>query len=375
MHPVSSARIILNWIHILLITILRFTAKISPRGITELKLAKGKIPAETLKRIVFRRLGAKRNEVLLGPALGEDGSVVKIGKEILVSSMDPITGALERIGWLAVNINANDVATFGVPPIFFSSCILLPENSTEDIVDKITSQINEAAKNLDIAVIGGHTEVTPGLDRPVIIGYAMGIAKDGRYVTSGGAHAGDKLILTKGAGVEGTAILASEAYNHLKERIDEDLLRSAMKFYDNISVVKDAILAFNIGGVTAMHDPTEGGVAGGVHEMADASGLGVKILEERIAVARETYEICRLLNIDPLQLIGSGALLISANPERADEIVRGLRKEGIRAEVIGEFLENPQERLLVRTSGRVENLARPVSDHLWIALERSGVKL
>ncbi|RLI12722.1 hydrogenase [Candidatus Bathyarchaeota archaeon] len=339
-----------------------------------MKLAKGKVPAETLKRIVFRRLGVERNDVLLGPALGEDGSVVKIGKEILVSSMDPITGALERIGWLAVNINANDVATFGVPPIFFSSCILLPEDSTEDIVDKITSQIDKAAKNLDISVIGGHTEVTPGLDRPIIIGYAMGIAKDGRYVTSGGAHAGDKLILTKGAGIEGTAILASEAHNYLKEMIDENILQSAMKFYDDISVVKDAILAFNIGGVTAMHDPTEGGVAGGIHEIADASGLGVKIFEERILIARETYEICNLLSIDPMQLIGSGALLISANPERTDGIVERLKKERIKAEVIGEFLDNPQERLLVRANGRVEKLVRPLSDHIWIALERSGVK-
>ncbi|RJS87005.1 hydrogenase [Candidatus Bathyarchaeota archaeon] len=342
---------------------------------SDLKLPKGKIPAETLKKTVFRHLGAERKEVLLGPSLGEDGSVVKIGEEILISAMDPITGTSERIGWLAVHINANDVATFGVQPTFFSSCILLPENSSGETVEEISRQIDEAAKDLDIAVIGGHSEVTPDLERPIIVGCAMGVTREGRYVTSGGSKPNDKLILTKGAGIEGTAILASEAYHQLKKKIDEHILESAVKFYDKISVVKDAILAFNVGGVNAMHDPTEGGVAGGIHEMADAANLGVKVFEDRIPMAKETVEICDFFNIDPLQLISSGALLISADPQSADEILKELRDNKIHAAIIGEFLENPKDRLLISAEGTIKKLIRPVSDHLWTALERCDVKI
>ena len=338
-----------------------------------MRLPKGKIPAETLREIIFKHLGAKKGNVLLGPSLGEDGSIIRIGEKVLISAMDPITGASERIGWLAVHINANDVATFGVKPEFFSSCILLPENSTDDAVEGIASQIDEAAKSLEIAVIGGHSEVTPDLDRPIIVGCAMGISDDGRYVTSGGSRPGDKLILTKGAGIEGTAILASEAHHQLAGRMDERLLRSALRFYDKISVVRDALLAFGVGGVSAMHDPTEGGIAGGIHEMADAANLGVKILKDKIPIAEETMIICGFFQIDPLQLIGSGALLISAAPQSADEILEELRRSNIQAAVIGEFLDDPGRRLIVDADGVERELVRPVSDHLWIALERSGV--
>jgi len=337
-----------------------------------LRLPKGKIPAETLRKTIFRCLGVERKDVVLGPSLGEDGSVVKIGKKSLVSAMDPITGATERIGWLAVHINANDVATFGVHPIFFLSCILLPEGSTETMIDRISKQIDEAAKSLNIAVIGGHSEVTPDLERPIIVGCAMGVAEDRRYVTSGGAKPNDKLILTKGAGIEGTAILASEAYHQLKKEIDERYLQLAKRYYDKISVVKDAILAFNVGGVNAMHDPTEGGVAGGIHEMADAANLGVKIFENEIPIAQETAMICDYFQIDPLQLISSGALLISADPQSSDEILEELKKHGIQAAVIGEFLEDPKKRILISADGTIKELVRPISDHLWIALERCG---
>jgi len=341
------------------------------RGFEELKLPAGKVPAETLRKAVYRHLGAERKDVLLGPSLGEDGSVVKVGEKVLISAMDPITGSSERIGWLAVHINANDVATFGVRPAFFSSCILLPENSTDATVERICSQIDNAAKDLDVAVIGGHSEVTLGLSRPIIIGCAMGVTEEGKYVTSGGSKPGDKLILTKGAGIEGTAILASEAYFQLRDSIDEKVLRSAIKFYDQISVVRDAILAFNAGSVNAMHDPTEGGVAGGIHEMADAANLGVKVFEDKILIPRETSEICNFFHIDPLQLISSGALLISVSPPSADTILEELSDHGIQASVIGEFLDNPKERFLINAEGTIKELVRPLFDHLWIALEKA----
>jgi hydrogenase maturation factor len=318
---------------------------------------------------VFDNLGINRKEVILGPSLGEDGAIIRIGDKVLISAMDPITGAEERIGWIAVNINANDIATFGVRPSFFSSCILLTECSTQKTIQKICNQINNAAERIGLTVIGGHTEVTPDLNRPIIVGCAMGITEPTRYVTSNGAKIGDKIILTKGAGIEGTAILATEKYNQLKEKVSEDLIKSARGFYNMISIVDEAVTAFEVGGVTAMHDPTEGGIAGGIHEIADAANIGFKIHEDKIYIPQETKEICNFFKIDPLQLISSGALLISTNPNCLENIIDKLKWNSYNASVIGEFIENPEERLLIKNDGSVEDLIRPVSDHLWLALK------
>jgi hydrogenase expression/formation protein HypE len=152
------------------------------------KLPFGKIPMEILEKIVFKNLGVKREEVVLGPAAGFDGAVIDVGDKSLIVSMDPITGAIERIGWLAVNINANDVATFGVEPAFFSSCILLPEGANSKTVETVCVQMNKAAKNLGITIVGGHCEVTPGLTNPIVIGCTMGVTEKGNYVTTGGPN-------------------------------------------------------------------------------------------------------------------------------------------------------------------------------------------
>jgi hydrogenase maturation factor len=328
----------------------------------------GKVPVEILKGVVFKNLGIKRKEVALGPAAGFDGTVIDLNDKSLIISIDPITGAIERIGWLAVNINANDVATFGVEPSFLFSCILLPEKSNQKTVENICVQMDKAAKELGIAIVGGHCEVTPGIVNPIVVGCMLGITEKGKYVTAGGAKPGDKLILTKSAGIEGTAILASDREELLKGAVDAETLRNAKELYNQISVVKDAITAFKTGGVNAMHDPTEGGIAGGVHEMADASNLGVKVFEEKIQVQPETLEICDFFKIDPLQLISSGALLISAKPEFAEKIIRCLKMEHIHASIIGEFLDDPHKRLLLTKDGKTENLPRPVTDNLWIAL-------
>ena len=241
-----------------------------------MKLPHGKIPVEILRDTVFRNLGVKRKEVILGPSVGFDGAVLDIGDKSLIVSIDPITGAVERIGWLAVNINANDVATFGVKPEFLFSCILLPEGADRETVETICAQMDKAARELEIAIAGGHCEVTPGIKNPIVVGCIMGLTEKGNYVTAGGAKPGDKLILTKSAGIEGTAILASDRESQLRKAVDSSTLKRAKEFFKKISVVKEAILAFKTGGVHAMHDPTEGGVLGGIYEMTDASNVGVK---------------------------------------------------------------------------------------------------
>ena len=335
-----------------------------------MKLPPGKLPINILKEVVFKNLGVIREEVVLGPTAGFDGAVIDVGDKSLIVSMDPITGAMERIGWLAVNINANDIATFGVEPAFFLSCILLPENANRKIVETISAQIDKAAKKLGMAIVGGHCEITPGLTNPIVVGCAIGLTEKGNYVTAGGAKLRDELILTKSAGIEGTAILAADREEQLKKVLNPTMLQNAKKFYDNMSVVKDALTAFKTGGVTAMHDPTEGGVSGGIHEMADASNLGVKILKEKILVQHETAGICKFFKIDPLQLISSGALLISAKPEFATKIIESLEQQKIHASVIGEFSKNLHERTMTGKNKKIQALPRPLSDHLWLALLR-----
>jgi len=334
-----------------------------------LTLSFGKIPVDILKEVVFKNLGVKRGEVVLGPSAGIDGAVIDVGDKSLIVSSDPITGAIERVGWLAVNINANDVATFGVAPEFFLSCILLPQNAHKKTVETISTQIGRAAKELGIAIVGGHCEVTPGLSNPIVVGCTMGIIDKGHYVTAGGAKIGDRLILTKSVGIEGTAILASDKEEPLKKAINTSTVEKAKDFFNQVSIVKEAMIAFKTGGVSAMHDPTEGGLAGGVHEMADASNLGVKIFQEKIRIQPETYAICKFFKIDPLQFISSGALLISAKPEFAEKIVKKLEQKQINASVVGEFLKKPNYRVLIQKNGRIKALPRPSSDHLWLALQ------
>lgn len=334
-----------------------------------MELPPGKIPIEILKEVVFKNLGAKRSEVVLGPSAGIDGAVIDVGDKSLVVSMDPITAATEKIGWLAVNINANDIATFGVEPAFLLSCILLPEKADKETVETISLQMNEAAKDLGIAIVGGHCETTPGLRNLIVVGCMMGITERGNYVTAGGAKPGDRLLLTKSIGIEGTAILASDRKTPLKKALNPKMLRNAKEFYKQVSIVKDAITAFKTGGVHAMHDPTEGGLAGGIHEMADASNLGVEISEEKIRVRPETAKICKFFQIDPLQLIASGSLLIAAKPSFAGKVMDALKKNNVEANVIGEFLSSPKERLIVHRDGKREELIRPITDHLWRALK------
>jgi hydrogenase expression/formation protein HypE len=334
-----------------------------------MKLPPGKIPIDILKEVVFKNLGAPRKEVTLGPAAGVDGAVLDLGNKSLIVSMDPITGAVERIGWLAVNVNANDIATFGVEPAFLFSCLMLPEGADKKMVETISAQMNDAAKDLGMAIVGGHCESTPKLTNPIVVGCAMGITGKGQYVTPAGAKPKDKLILTKSAGIEGTAILASDREIELKKTLSVVMLKNAKNMYSQISVVKDALTACKTGGVHAMHDPTEGGIAGGIHEMAEAANLGVKVFAEKILVKSETAKICRYFEVDPLQLISSGALLIAAQPAAANKIIESLNQQKIPASVIGEFLGDVGQRLLTSKDKELE-LPRPKSDHLWTALGR-----
>ncbi|MEM3017728.1 MAG: AIR synthase family protein [Candidatus Bathyarchaeia archaeon] len=325
----------------------------------------GKIPVQVLQRVVFKNLGVHSSSLLVGPGIGEDAAVVRMGGSTIVLSTDPITGALANIGWLSVHVNANDVATRGARPKWYLCSIVLPEKSGETVLRRIMRQIDAACIELGVTVAGGHSEVSPLLERPLIAGFMMGEAKSGRYVTSSGAVPGDRLILTKCAGIEGTAILATDYEGVLRRRLDARILRRAQRLYRKISVVEDAMVSLEAGGVDAMHDPTEGGLLCGVWELAEASKLGVILYSKIVPVSPETDAVCRCLGIDPLRLLSSGSLLVAAKPSHANKIVSKLLKRGIPAVEIGEFVSRKYGRRIAAEDGSEMEFRPPFPDEIY----------
>ncbi len=330
----------------------------------------GKIPSHSLRRIVFKNLGVQNKRLLVGPDIGEDAAIVKMDRLVIALSTDPITGALANIGWLSVHINANDVATRGARPRWYLCSIMLPEGSGEAVLRRIMRQIDRACLELNVTVAGGHSEVTPILKRPIVVGFMVGEAKSDRYVNSGGAEAGDVLILTKSAGIEGTAIIATDGAELLEKYLDIETVKSAQHLYRRISVVEDAMVAMDAGGVEAMHDPTEGGLLCGVWELAEASLLGVRIYAERVPISAETKTICRSLRINPLRLMSSGSLLVAAKPSSSTRIISRLSRRGIPATEIGEFTAYKHGRILVAPDGSTTELKPPFPDEVYEVLKR-----
>src|SRR5881397_1469209 len=227
---------------------------------SQTRFAAGKIPPETLLRAVYTNLGKRDKRVLIGPGIGRDSAVVKQNGTVLVFTADPITGTPSHIGQHSVEINANDIATAGARPKWYLCTILLPVGTREDSLREITREIHETAKRLGITVVGGHTEATSGLDRPIISGFMVGETR-GRVLSSEGGELGDRILLTKTVGLEGTAILARDRATLLKKKgVPEGLLKLARSYQEQISVVEEALLTAKLKGVHALHDPTEGGV-------------------------------------------------------------------------------------------------------------------
>ncbi len=330
----------------------------------------GKIPTEILVRNVFRYTGKKDPSVILGSSIGEDAALVSVGKQILVLTTDPVTGTLSEIGSLAVDLNANDIACRGAKPRWFLCTLLLPENSDAAVLDTIMRQVDSAAKQIGVAVVGGHTEVTPGLNRPIVIGYMMGVAEKGRYVTSSGARAGDHIIMTRSAGIEGTSILAADFASKLRGKMSPELLRRARKLRRLTSVVDDALTAVQVGGVHAMHDPTEGGLLQGVWEVAEASRVGFMIHESKISMLPETKKICAALRVDPLRLLSSGCLLIVADQQKSATILRRLITHGIHASIIGTITRIKTSRNLVKADGTIKRVGPSERDEIYRIIER-----
>jgi hydrogenase maturation factor len=298
-------------------------------------LLPGKLPPALLRRLLRFR-GAPDRRVVLGPAFGLDAAVIDLGGQYLILKSDPVTFTVEEVGWYVVHVNANDVAVMGARPAWFQSTIIVPPHTAPAVVRRIFRDIDRSARGLGIAVTGGHTEISPAVTQPIVAGDMQGLVRRERLVTAAGARAGDVIIMTAFAGIEGTSIIARRFAREARQVLGPRGRAEAARFNrrPGISVVREALLAARAG-ATAMHDPTEGGVAAALFELATASSLRLAVDLDAIAIHPHTARLCAHFGLGPLGLIASGALLLAIPRRRVPALLGAFRRRGVAAAVIG----------------------------------------
>jgi len=325
-------------------------------------LPAGKLPPAVLRRLLAE-YAATGPDVVVGPGIGMDAAALDIGCPggaeggYLVVKTDPITLVSGDIGSYAITINANDIACMGGTPRWFTAAVILPVGSaTEEMAEDIFRSMSGACKALGISLVGGHTEITHGLDRPIVVGHMLGTAPRGRLITASGARPGDTIVLTKGIAIEAVSVIAREKADELAGAYHEDFITRCRDYIKTpgISVIDDARIALGAGDVHAMHDPTEGGLSSGLYEIAEAAGVGIEVRAADIRVLPEAFELLGRMGLDPLGSIASGALLITAPPDDAAGIIAALQKEGIDAYDIGRVTDRSAGVRLVKSSGTVD---------------------
>ena len=325
----------------------------------------GKLPMELLARILNQtEITDKR--VLVGPGIGMDCAVLDLGDKLLVLKSDPITFATDEIGWYAVQINANDLATTGATPRWMMVTVLLPEGKTDEaLILEINEQLQGACAKLGITVIGGHTEVTYGIDRPILSSTLIGEVERDKLITPRGAAPGDHLLLTKGVPIEATAILTREFPERLADVLTSAEIKEAANFLHNpgIGITRDARIALAAGKVTAMHDPTEGGLAGALWELADACGHAILVEPDSVHIPELSAKVCQAFGLDPLATIASGALLLAVRAEDAETMRIAFKGNGIPCTQIG-VIEAGESGLWRSVDGKRSFWPRPARDEI-----------
>lgn len=324
----------------------------------------GKLAGNSLKEVILDKIDHFRSDVLVPAGPGEDSSVIDLGDYLLVVSSDPITGAEKNAGFLAVNVACNDIAAAGAEPFGIQVVLLLPPSLNKKRSEKLMEEIVATAKSMNIEVLGGHTEITDLVQKPIITITALGKAERDELSSSSAAKAGNTLYITKGMGIEGSYILASDYKEHLIEKgVSKESIEKASNYLNLLSVIPESRIARK-NGVKAMHDVTEGGVYGAISEMAAAAELGFVIEKDKFKLKSEVEEICTKLNLDPAALISSGSMLIAAAPE--------VNLEEIFADSEIELIE--VGRLITEGSYIIENGVKskfktPKKDELWKFIE------
>ncbi len=320
----------------------------------EQKLPAGKLPAVVLGRLLEECVWTD-DSVVIGPAVGIDAAVIDTSVRLLALTSDPITFTAGHLGPWSLKINANDIAVMGAVPRWFLVTLLLPEgDATVPMAEEIFFELGQSCRNMGVSLCGGHTEITDAVKRPVLCGHMVGEVGPSGVVSSAGAKPGDVLILTKGIAIEGTGVLAREARSRL-EHLGTEFCDQAASFIQNpgISIVEEAVTAAESGKVHAMHDPTEGGLATALHEVASASGIGIELNADRVNIYPETRIICRELGLDPMGLLASGALLLVTDAEDASPVRESVRRLGIDVEIIGRCTENTGNLFVLQGDTRI----------------------
>lgn len=331
----------------------------------------GKIDLEIFTNFLLKRLGRKDETVIVPPLTGVDSAVIEIDKErVLIIAEDPIFSIpkqpLEMFGWYTVHIGASDVAVMGVKPRYMLYTLLMPPTTSQEDFKTIVDSIHNTAVELEIAIVGGHTGYYPGFASPTIGGITVfAIADKNSYVTPAGAKPGDYVILTKGPAIETAGILSVLREEELLEKYSKSLVEKAKALCKQMTVVKDALIAMEAGGVTAMHDATEGGVIGGLFEIANASKVGMEIDEASFIYPEEVKMVCEAFSIDPIKAIAEGSLLITARPNHSQEIISKLKEANINASIIGKVTDNPKTRIIKRLDNSILPLEIPEQDPFW----------
>jgi hydrogenase expression/formation protein HypE len=333
----------------------------------------GKIDVDTFSKFLLKRLGHEDETVIVPPLTGVDAGVIDIGNDnVLVVAEDPIFTIpklpLEMFGWYTVHIGASDVAVMGVKPRYMTYTLLMPPETSDRDFRIIVDSIHKTATELEIAIVGGHTGYYPGFVAPTIGGITVfSVADKDSFVTPAGARPGNHVILTKGPAIETAAILSVVREKELLENNPSSLINKAKNLSKEMTVVKDALTAMEAGGVTAMHDATEGGVIGGLFEIANASRVGMEIDESLFIYPDEVRVVCETFGIDPVAAIAEGSLLITVKRDYSEKVLQQLKDQGIDASIIGEATADPHKRNLKRVDGTSVPLSIPEQDPFWPA--------
>ena len=330
----------------------------------------GKLPNSVLDEAILSKLNISNDDVLIKPSIGEDCSALSFGEDACVLTCDPITGSVSDVGHLAVYISCNDIASAGAVPVGLLITVLAPAGASVDQISYVMDQVNQSAGRLNVSILGGHTEITSAVNRFVVNVTAIGKGRTKDIIKTSGAKAGDTLIMTKGAALEGIGIILKDVNNNAALNEYKINNAGAVKEFtdsviDMISVVPEGIIAAKCG-VHAMHDATEGGILGAAWEMATASGLGLEIDRSEIIIDKITSDVCEICEIDPLRLISSGCMLIATdNPEK---LLSCLENEGIKASAFGKFVGNSQ--CLINENGKTEAIDPPDVDELYKVINK-----
>ncbi len=324
----------------------------------------GKLDSDVLQRIVLDKIRYKRREVKTGAGIGEDCAIIDFGRYECVISTDPITAAVKDIGRLAIYVSCNDIASNGIQPLGITLTMMLPPGTTEEDVSTIMDQAAAAAEIAQVQIIGGHTEVTEAVNQPVIVSTAFGRAFSGESQSAHDMRPGDCILMTKTAGLEGTGIIAGDRREQLSGVLSEEELAEAISLLDQVSVVREGVLAGEIG-TSGMHDVTEGGILGAVWEMCHIAELGAEVYEEAIPVNPITLKIAEHFSIDHLRLISSGCMLIMAPQEKKDRIMDAVSAAGIRISCIGQITLEKDGLILMGKDGERREIAPPAADELY----------